>query len=54
MEALGLREEAYGAKDYQPEGEVSKLSEGAYYLTRVDHLYRREYARKMAAAAGLF
>jgi hydroxymethylglutaryl-CoA synthase len=44
--AMDLRARRYGACDYEPAGSVDELFPGAYYLTKVDALHRRTYARK--------
>jgi len=49
--ALALREKAYGAAGYEPEGDLADLPPTSFYLKSVDALYRRTYARTDAAAA---
>ncbi|KAK9473067.1 hydroxymethylglutaryl-coenzyme A synthase C terminal-domain-containing protein [Dipodascopsis tothii] len=44
--ALELREKAHMKKDFQPVGSIDKIVPGAYYLTNVDSMFRREYAIK--------
>lgn len=41
-----LRKKAHLQKDYAPEGDVSKLAAGTYYLTKIDDKFRREYSIK--------
>lgn len=41
-----LRSRAHGKKNYTPEGSIETIVNGTYYLTKVDDLFRREYARK--------
>lgn len=41
-----LREKAHLQKNYTPQGEASTIIKGAYYLTKVDDMFKREYARK--------
>lgn len=43
--ALTQREQQYNAANYTPTNPVEKLFPGTYYLTSVDHLERRSYAR---------
>ncbi|KAK9370222.1 hydroxymethylglutaryl-coenzyme A synthase C terminal-domain-containing protein [Lipomyces kononenkoae] len=43
---IELREKAHLSKDYTPEGSLENLAPGTYYLTKIDSLYRREYAIK--------
>ncbi|KAK9376848.1 hydroxymethylglutaryl-coenzyme A synthase C terminal-domain-containing protein [Lipomyces chichibuensis] len=43
---IELREKAHLAKDYTPEGSIENLVPGTYYLTKIDNMYRREYAIK--------
>lgn len=43
---LELMERRYGANDFVPEAQTASLYSGTYYLTKVDDLYRRFYARK--------
>ena len=46
--AMDLRATRYGTCDYEPSGALDELQPGAYYLTKVDKLHRRSYARKPA------
>jgi hydroxymethylglutaryl-CoA synthase len=46
VETLKLMEHRYGGKDYVTSKDYSLLAPGTYYLTEVDSLYRRFYARK--------
>lgn len=39
-----LRKEAHLQKDFTPKGEVSTITPGTYYLTKVDDMFKREYA----------
>ena len=41
-----LRKQAHLQKDYTPKGEVSTIAPGAYYLTKVDDMFKREYSVK--------
>ncbi|CCX32220.1 hydroxymethylglutaryl-coenzyme A synthase C terminal-domain-containing protein [Pyronema domesticum] len=41
-----LRHRAHGKKNYSPEGSVDTIVKGSYYLTSIDDMFRREYARK--------
>jgi hydroxymethylglutaryl-CoA synthase len=41
-----LRKKAHLQKDYVPQGEISTLATGTYYLTKVDDMFKREYAIK--------
>jgi hydroxymethylglutaryl-CoA synthase len=41
-----LRHKAHGKKEYTPEGPVDTITKGTYYLTSIDSMFRREYARK--------
>ncbi|PHH80541.1 hypothetical protein CDD80_1053 [Ophiocordyceps camponoti-rufipedis] len=41
-----LRKRAHLRKDYTPEGDVSTMTPGAYYLVKVDDMFKREYAIK--------
>lgn len=48
VETLKLMEHRYGAKDFVTAKDTSLLSPGTFYLTEVDSMYRRYYARKDA------
>ncbi|AEO58868.1 hmg-CoA synthase [Thermothelomyces thermophilus ATCC 42464] len=41
-----LRKKAHLQKDYTPEGDVSTIAPGTYYLTKVDDMFRRSYEIK--------
>ena len=41
-----LREAAHLAKGYIPQGDISRMRKGTYYLTKIDDKFRREYAIK--------
>ncbi|KAK4241737.1 hydroxymethylglutaryl-CoA synthase [Achaetomium macrosporum] len=41
-----LRKKAHLQKNYTPEGDVSTIAPGTYYLTKVDDMFKREYAIK--------
>ncbi|KMU85042.1 hydroxymethylglutaryl-CoA synthase, variant [Coccidioides immitis H538.4] len=41
-----LRERAHLKKDFTPVGSIDYLVPGTYYLTKVDDMFRREYAVK--------
>lgn len=43
--ALELREARYGQCGYEPSGEIDALATSTFYLTKVDELHRRTYAR---------
>lgn len=43
-EMCNLRKQAHLQKDYTPKGETSTIAPGAYYLTKVDDMFKREYA----------
>lgn len=45
-ETLKLMEHRYGAKDFETSKDTSLLSPGTFYLTKVDSMYRRCYAKK--------
>ncbi|XP_034710574.1 hydroxymethylglutaryl-CoA synthase-like [Vitis riparia] len=46
VETLKLMEHHYGAKDFVTSKDCSLLASGTYYLTEVDSMYRRFYAKK--------
>ncbi|KAK1356640.1 Hydroxymethylglutaryl-CoA synthase [Heracleum sosnowskyi] len=46
VEIMQLMEHRYGAKDFVTSKDCSLLSPGTYYLTEVDSMYRRFYAKK--------
>ncbi|KAJ7537242.1 hypothetical protein O6H91_12G104800 [Diphasiastrum complanatum] len=48
---MHLMEKRYGAKDFTPESELNTLRPGTFYLTKVDPLYRRFYARTPLASS---
>lgn len=41
-----LRHKAHLQKDYTPAGDASTIVPGTYYLTKVDNMFKREYAIK--------
>jgi hydroxymethylglutaryl-CoA synthase len=41
-----LREKAHQQKNFTPEGPIDGIRSKAYYLVKVDDMFRREYARK--------
>lgn len=45
VETMDLMETRYGAKDYIPVSSQKTLRPGTYFVTQVDNLYRRSYAR---------
>jgi hydroxymethylglutaryl-CoA synthase len=45
-EMCNLRERAHLKSNYKPEGEVSTIVPGTYYLTAVDDMFRRSYEVK--------
>ncbi|XP_010676575.2 hydroxymethylglutaryl-CoA synthase [Beta vulgaris subsp. vulgaris] len=48
VETLKLMEHRYGAKEFVTSKDTSLLAPGTYYLTEVDSMYRRFYAKKPA------
>ncbi|KDP25525.1 hypothetical protein JCGZ_20681 [Jatropha curcas] len=46
VETLKLMEHRYGGKDYVTSKDCGLLAPGTYYLTEVDNMYRRFYAKK--------
>lgn len=46
VETMKLMEHRYGAKDFATSKDCTLLSPGTYYLTEVDSMYRRFYAKK--------
>ena len=42
---MKLMEHRYGAKDFVTSKDLSLLAPGTFYLTEVDSLYRRFYAK---------
>ncbi|KAH8083103.1 hydroxymethylglutaryl-coenzyme A synthase C terminal-domain-containing protein [Filobasidium floriforme] len=46
VSAMKLREENHNAVDYTPSGSLDNLWEGAYYLEKIDSMYRRTYKVK--------
>ncbi|KAJ4832234.1 hypothetical protein Tsubulata_001991 [Turnera subulata] len=51
VETLKLMEHRYGAKDFVTSKDSSLLAPGTFYLTEVDSLYRRFYAKKPVDSA---
>ncbi|KYK54891.1 putative hydroxymethylglutaryl-CoA synthase [Drechmeria coniospora] len=45
-EMCDLRKQAHLQKDYTPKGDESTIAPGAYYLTKVDDMFKREYEVK--------
>ncbi|KAJ6807550.1 hydroxymethylglutaryl-CoA synthase-like [Iris pallida] len=45
VETMKLMEHRYGAKEYETSKDTSLLSPGTFYLTHVDSMYRRYYAK---------
>ena len=41
-----LRKKAHLQKSYKPEGEVSTIVPGTYYLTEIDDMFKRAYEVK--------
>ncbi|KAK6341149.1 hypothetical protein TWF696_008236 [Orbilia brochopaga] len=41
-----LREKAHQQKEFTPSGSIDTIQSKAYYLVKVDDMFRREYARK--------
>ncbi|XP_052171257.1 hydroxymethylglutaryl-CoA synthase-like [Diospyros lotus] len=50
VETMKLMEHRYGAKDFVTSKDCSLLAPGTYYLTEVDSMYRRFYAKKAVGA----
>ncbi|KAJ7003974.1 hypothetical protein D5086_006925 [Populus alba] len=46
VETINLMEHRYGGKDFVTSKDCSLLAPGTYYLTEVDSMYRRFYAKK--------
>ena len=46
VETMQLMEHRYGAKDFVTSKDCCLLAPGTYYLTEVDSMYRRFYAKK--------
>jgi len=49
VESLHTREAMHSAKDVTPKGSTDSLFEGAYYLEKIDGMFRRTYGRKSVA-----
>lgn len=41
-----LRKKAHLQKNYTPSGDVETIAQGAYYLSSVDEMFRRNYLIK--------
>ncbi|KAK7749840.1 3-hydroxy-3-methylglutaryl coenzyme A synthase [Cytospora paraplurivora] len=41
-----LRKQAHLQKDYRPQGDLSNIASGVYYLDEVDNFFRRKYQKK--------
>jgi hydroxymethylglutaryl-CoA synthase len=41
-----LREKAHLQKEFEPKGDASTIAKGAYYLTKIDDMFRRTYVRQ--------
>lgn len=54
VENLKRMETLYGAKDFVSTSQLSLLQPGAFYLTKVDSMYRRFYSRKVISAGDNF
>jgi len=54
VENLKRMETLYGAKDFISTSEHSLLQPGAFYLTKVDSMYRRFYSRKIRSPSDNF
>lgn len=46
MKMCEFRERAHLTKDYTPEGDISTIVSGVYYLESVDDMFRRKYKVK--------
>lgn len=53
VETMKVMERRYGGKNFVTSKDCSLLAPGTYYLTEVDSLYRRSYARKVAMKNGV-
>ncbi|KAK7252640.1 hypothetical protein RIF29_36730 [Crotalaria pallida] len=51
VETMKLMEHRYGAKEFVTSKDSSLLSPGTYYLTEVDSMYRRFYAKKTSESS---
>ncbi|KAJ4954837.1 hypothetical protein NE237_011620 [Protea cynaroides] len=51
VETLKLMEHRYGGKDFVTTKDTSLLAPGTFYLTEVDSMYRRTYAKKAGGNA---
>ncbi|KAK2653736.1 hypothetical protein Ddye_013592 [Dipteronia dyeriana] len=51
VDTMKLMEHRYGAKDFMTSKDISLLLPGTYYLTEVDSMYRRFYAKKANSTA---
>ncbi|GMH29807.1 hypothetical protein Nepgr_031650 [Nepenthes gracilis] len=52
VETLELMENRYGDRDFVTSKDTSLLAPGTYYLTEVDSMYRRFYAKKPGSSGG--
>ena len=52
VETLELMETRYGAKDFEPSSPLDTLRPSTYFLTKVDSLHRRSYARTPGGKGG--
>ncbi|GJP83227.1 hypothetical protein CLOP_g13406 [Closterium sp. NIES-67] len=52
VKTMHLMESRYGACSFTPATPTDRLQPGTYYLTQVDDLYRRSYARKATEVDG--
>jgi hydroxymethylglutaryl-CoA synthase len=41
-----LRKKAHLQKNYKPEGDVSTIASGVYYLENIDDMFKRTYSIK--------
>jgi hydroxymethylglutaryl-CoA synthase len=41
-----LRKKAHLQKDFKPQGDISTIASGVYYLEGVDDMFRRTYSVK--------
>ena len=51
-QVLAVREQTYGACDFEVTSALSTLAPGTFYLVSVDEMGRRRYARVPGASAG--
>lgn len=52
MRPTQLREEKHNIDNWQPDGRIEDIAEGAYYVVKNDHMHRRTYAIRGAEKEG--